>query len=67
MKTVQEMVSYLTSNNYWIDKSLSGYYRLLRGPVNNQVDSELLIDDSACEDYYDYDSAVYSFYEYVIG
>ena len=50
MKTVQEMVSYLTSNNYWIDKSLSGYYRLLRGPVNNQVDSELLIDDSACED-----------------
>lgn len=49
--------------NYAIDKSISGYYRLIIEADNNNY--ELVIDDSAYEDFYDEDSAIVFFTDYI--
>lgn len=65
MKTTQEMVSYLTNNHYWIDKSINGQYRLFKGNAGDQINSELVYEDPASEDLEDYESAVYIFYNHL--
>lgn len=45
-------------HSYEVEQSISGYYRLL-------CDSELMNDDSACEDVNEEDSAYYFFSELV--
>lgn len=65
MKTTKEMLDYLTSNNYVINKADSGYYYLTQN--NEDGTNSLIICDSACEDYYDYDSAIYMFYSNITG
>lgn len=67
MKTNAQMESFLKSQNYWIDKSISGYYRLFKGEEGNQIDSELIHDDPGEEDMYNYDFALYYFYCLITG
>ena len=57
------MVNYLTANNYNIQKALSGYYYLTH--TNEDCTISNVVCDPACEDYYDYDTAVYMFYTHV--
>ena len=54
-RTTREMTKALEKAGYSIEQSYSGYYRLMRG-------NEVIVDDSSCEDLYDYDNAISSFY-----
>ena len=54
-RTTQEMNEALEKAGYSVEQSYSGYYRLMKG-------DEPIVDDSANEDFYDYDNAVSSFY-----
>jgi hypothetical protein len=58
MKTMStnEMVAELESKGYIIEKSITGYFRL------TDLYDNIIHDDSACEDVYEYDSAVALFY-----
>lgn len=50
--------SILTENGYTVEQTISGYYRLMRG-------ENIILDDSACEDYYDEDTATAMFTSYL--
>ena len=66
-KEIRQMLSFLERNGYWLDQSITGYYRLFRGLRYNQSESDLIYDDPASDDVYDYDSAIYTFYCIVTG
>lgn len=61
MKTMStsEMAAELESKGYIIEKSITGYFRL------KDLYENIIHDDSACEDVYEYDSSVALFY-YII-
>ena len=48
----------LSGKNFRIEESISGYYRLL-------CDEDIIHDDSACEDVYELDSALWMFAEHI--
>lgn len=55
MKTIKQIEAILKSNHFEVEKSISGYYRLLK---NNKV----VHDEPACDDVYEYDVAIEHFY-----
>lgn len=59
--SAQEMFNKAVENsglNFSVKKSISGYYRLF-------LNDEIILDDSACEDVQDEESALYFFAEYI--
>lgn len=64
MKTISECYQ-RNSVKFEVSESMSGYYRLILREVNNANNSILLIDDAACEDYYDEDTAIDMFEQYI--
>ena len=54
-RTTQEMNEALEKAGYSVEQSSSGYYRLMKG-------DESIVDDSSCEDVYDYEQAVCYFF-----
>lgn len=46
---------------YTMHQSMSGYWRLI------DREGTLVIDDPACEDYYDEETALYYFYSFLMG
>lgn len=54
-----EAIEFITSNGYSVVKSVSGdYYRLMNG-------REVIMEDSACEELYDYDTALALFVDVI--
>lgn len=47
-----------SKKNFTYEQAKGGHYRLL-------CDDEIILDDSACEDMYDLDSALYTFTGYI--
>ena len=56
MKTIKQIEAILKDNHFDFEKSMCGQYRLLK---NNS----LVYEEPACEDLYDYDCALQSFYD----
>lgn len=56
MKTIKQIEAILRANHFDFEKSMCGQYRLLK---NNF----LVFEESACEDLYDYECALQSFYD----
>ena len=56
MKTIKQIEAILKANHFDFEKSMCGQYRLLK---NNS----LVYEEPACEDLYDYECALQSFYD----
>lgn len=52
------MENIITENGYTVEQSISDYWRLMK-------DGEVILDDSACEDFYDKETAEAFFEEYL--
>lgn len=58
MKTIKQIEQILKTNHFEVEKSISGYFRLLKYGM-------LIHDEPACEDVKDYEDAVSYFYDHL--
>lgn len=59
MKATFEQIVKATGKNFTCEETISGYYRLM-------CDNKIILDDSACEDVQDEESAKVFFSEYLL-